>query len=61
MNGAPQENRISEATKRQHTDRIISYGKKRAMALAKYAEIKGVWGHVDWDRVRAAFKEARNV
>jgi len=35
-------------TPKEHAERILSYGKKRASALFKLSKINHSWNHVDW-------------
>lgn len=44
-------------TPQEHANRILSYGKERAMALLNFHEWYGGWGHVDWKIVREGLAE----
>ena len=39
-----------ELTPKEHAERILSYGKDKALSLLKQSKMNH-WGHVDWDVV----------
>lgn len=39
-------------TKREHAERVLEYGEKRARLLLETHDVHKCWSHIDWDVVR---------